>query len=72
MVPATSIPGVCGSVTGKGPGQVAAADAGVDSVEGGRRYVDPYLTCTRLGRLDVLDAEDVGVAELVEPDCLHG
>ena len=47
------------------------ADVPIDGVEARRGDPHPNLTVTRDGLLDVLVAEDVGVAELVESHCLH-
>ena len=51
--------------------QIAAADAVVDGVERRRGDAEPHLAGTGDGLLDVLVAEDVGVAVLVETHCLH-
>jgi hypothetical protein len=49
----------------------AAADVAVHAVEARRHDLDPHLPLTGDGLLDVLEAQDVGSAELVEPHCLH-
>ena len=51
--------------------QVAAADAAVHRVERRRGDAEADFAGAGDGLLDVLVAEDVGVAELVETHCLH-
>ena len=51
--------------------QVAAADAAVDRVERRRGDAEADFAGAGDGLLDVLVAEDVGVAVLVETHCLH-
>ena len=52
--------------------QVAATDASVDAVERRCGDAEAHLAGAGGGRLDVLVAEDVGAAVLVETHCLHG
>jgi hypothetical protein len=72
IVPATSIPGMCGSATGKTCCRLTRADPGVDRVERGRRDLDQHLARRRVGLRCVLVAQNARVAVGVEPYCLHG
>ena len=63
---------MCGSSTGIGPCMQPGPDVGVDAVERRGGDADPDLPGAGGGQLDVLDAQDLGVAVLVESHCLHG
>ena len=69
--PATSIPGTCGSATGKGFLEIPTADAGVDRIERRGRDVDPHLFGPGDRPFDILVAQDVGIAVLVKPHRFH-
>jgi hypothetical protein len=51
--------------------QVATADTGVDAIERRRGNADPNLARIRSRLLDLLVAEHIRPAELVEAHCLH-
>jgi threonine dehydrogenase-like Zn-dependent dehydrogenase len=53
-------------------GQEPAAHAGVGRAVGRGRDTDPHLPGTGGGRGDLAVLEDLGPADLVELDCLHG